>query len=618
MTPLVSRTRTHIAGRAFLAVLVTAWWLVASAAYAHAGGPVTLAHGRDAGVLTGRSAPAPARTPGEADPGGGAADGGAAGNLVLPIVVAGGALVLAAYTRTRRKRRAADRTTPQSALRVWGRPGRTLQPAGIPLPELDDKAGLVLVGADDAVRTSQEELGFATARFGEEATAPFTAAVAFAKSELTAAFRLRQQLDDALPADDATRRRMLDEIISRCAEADSRLDAESGAFDRLRDRERNAPGDVDTVTASFRELTGRVTTARSTLTALLTRYADTASSPVSDSAEQAGDRLVLVSAALAGAREFIEAGDNRKAAVRVRAAESAAGQATTLVEAVERRALELAEAAGKLPGALIEAETDLADARALLRGTAGDAPTDGLPGRIGRAEAVVTEVRRERDSGRYDPIDALRRVVEAAAVLEEALAGSRAREENGLRARTLLDQAMLAARSAIGAAADYVTTHRGAVGSQARTRLAEAQRRLERARGLAATGDPESAPAEARRADALARQAQDLAERDVRSYGTPYDPGGASGAEDGLAGGVLGGILLGDPFGGPFGGGDGGGYGGPFGGGDGGGYGYGRGGYGPGEYGRQGGDGGFGRSGGGPGGFGGSGTRGRMGGGGLF
>ncbi|MFE9884007.1 TPM domain-containing protein [Streptomyces scopuliridis] len=551
------------------------------------------ADGFDA-VLAGRPVPTPAITPGVADPGGTAADGGAAANLVLPVIVVIGAAVIGAYTFTKRKRRMATRTTPQGGRRQgWGSHGGTERPAPTPLPELDSRAKQVLVETDDALRTSHEELGFATAQFGEEAAAPFTDAVAFAKGQLTLAFRLRQQLDDAFPEDDATRRRMLDEIIARCAEANGRLDAESEGFDRLRALERNAPQAVESVGAAFRELNGRVATARDTLAAMRERYADSASAPVADSVSQAEDRLVFASTALDEARGFTDAGDNGRAAVHVRAAEAAVGQTATLVETVERRAQELAEAAGKLPGALTETETDLADARGLLKGATQGVPTADLQGRIGRAEAVVSGVRRELDSGRYDPIDALRRVEEADAVLDEALTGAREREQGSRRAGTLLDQAMLTARSAIGAAADYIGTHRGAVGSQARTRLVEAQRRLELAHATSVSGDAQGALAEAQRADVLARTAQDLAEQDVRSFGSRYGGGGVRGAGGGLGGAVLGGILLGGLLGGRGGLGGGGGFGG----------GYRGGGY---------------RGGGGPGSFGGGGTRGRMGGGGRF
>ncbi|MCX5376096.1 TPM domain-containing protein [Streptomyces sp. NBC_00091] len=547
-----------------------------------AGAAIGAANGYDA-VLAGRPVPVPAITPGAPDPGGGGADGqSGAGDFVLPVVAVGAAGALGVYAYRRRKRGRGTATTHAG----WD--GARAEPT--PLPELDTRAKALLVETDDAIRTSIEELGFASAQFGDAAIGTFTEAVAYAKGELTQAFRLRQQLDDAYPEDDATRRRMLDEIVARCTEANRRLDAESADFDRLRDLEKNAPQALTTVEAHFRALTGRTATAEATLTALTGRYADSASAPVASNPEQAKDRLLFATTNLGEARAAIDGGDNGRAAVHVRAAEGAVDQAATLVDAVERRAQELAEAAGKLPGALTETEADLADARGLLTGTAEGSSTADLRGRIGRAESVLADVRQEQAAGRYDPIDALRRVEEADAALDEALAGAREQESGRQRAAGLLDQAMLSARSAIGAATDYVTTSRGAVGSQARTRLAEAQRHLERSVSLAGQ-NPAGALAEAQQADSLARQAQQLAEQDVRAYQNPYAGQRAGG---GRGGAVLGGIILGEILRGGTGGFGGGGFGGGFGGGGGAG-----GGRGPGSYG-------------------GGGTRGRMGGGGRF
>ncbi|MFF0427410.1 TPM domain-containing protein [Streptomyces sp. NPDC004520] len=553
-----------------------------------AGAAIGAANGYDA-VLAGRPVPAPTLTPGPADPGAAVDGGTSATDLVLPLVLVGGAGAVAAYAYTKRRRRTETRTTPGGG-QGWGPPKETAPPS---LEQLDAEARRTLVATDDAVRTSKEELGFASAQFGEEAARPFTEAVDFAGEQLTASFRLRQKLDDSFPEDDATRRSMLDEILRRCAEANARLDAETEDFDRLRALERTAPAALDAVEGALREQTGRIGTGEATLTAMRERYAETAAAPVAGDVEQAKDRLVFATARVDEARRRIGSGDNGGAAVDIRAAEGAVDQAARLIEAVDRRARELAEAVGKLPGALAEADADLAEARGLLKGTAEGVSTAGLQGRIARADAVIAEVRRGVDAGRYDPIDALRRVEEADAALDEALEGARERESGARRARALLDQVMLTARSAIGAASDYVTTHRGAVGSEARTRLAEAQRRWEKARALADGGDPQTALVEAREADALARRAQDLAEQDVRTYGNPNGLGGATGVGGsgggGLGGAVLGGIVLGGLFGGG-GGGRGGGHGG-FGGG------------------------GFG---GGPGSFGGSGTRGRLGGGGRF
>ncbi|MFF6831445.1 TPM domain-containing protein [Streptomyces sp. NPDC012438] len=557
-----------------------------------AGAAVGAADGYGA-VLAGRPVTAPPVTPGPADPGH-AADGGPSGSdLVLPVVLVGGAGAVAAYAYAKRRRRTRTRTTPANG-QGWGPPE---EPAPPTTEELDGEARRALVATDDAVRTSQEELGFASAQFGEEAVRPFTESVAFAQERLTASFRLRQKLDDAFPEDDATRRSMLEEILRRCAEANARLDAEAESFDRLRALERTAPEALASVEAALREQTARMGTAEAALTAMRERYAETASSPVAGDVRQARDRLAFATTHVDGARERIDAGDNGGAAVHVRAAEGAVDQAARLIGAVDRRAQELAEAVGRLPGVLAETDADLADARGLLKGTAAGVSTADLQGRIARAEAVVAEVRRNAEAGRYDPIGALRRVEEADAALDEALEGARERESGARRARALLDQAMLTARSAIGAASDYVATHRGAVGSEARTRLAEAGRHWEGAQALAADDDPQAALAEARQADALARRAQELAERDVRAYGDPNGPGGVPGVAGntggGLGGAVLGGIILGGLFGG--GGGRGGG-----------GFGGGGGGFGGGGLG------------GGPGSFGGGGTRGRLGGGGRF
>ncbi|MGQ4353431.1 TPM domain-containing protein [Streptomyces drozdowiczii] len=551
-----------------------------------------------AAVLGGGPVPTPAITPGASDPGSGSG-GTSTGDLLLPVVLLCAVAAVAAYAFLRRKRRATTRTTPGAT--GWG--GGGAAPPPTPLPEVDAKAKETLVATDDAVRTSEEELGFATAQFGEEAAAPFAEAVTYAKGELTAAFRLRQQLDDAFPEDDATRRRMLDEIIGRCADADGRLDAVSEDFDRLRELEREAPQALAAAESAFRELTGRVPAAETALASMRGRYAEQASAPVAGDVEQAEDRLAFATSSLDRARQAVDGGDHAAAAVYVRAAEGAIGQAGTLVDGVERRARELDEAADRLPAALTEMETDLADAGGLLEGTAQGASTADLRGRIARARAVAGDVREEQGAGRYDPIDALRRVEEADAALDEALAGAREREQGDARARSLLDGAMLTARSSVAAAADFVTTNRGAVGSPARTRLAEAQRRLEQAAALAGTGDAQAALAEAHRADALAGEARSLAEQDVRGYGYGGrgGPGGmAGGGGGGMGGAVLGGIILGGLLGG---------------GGGRGGFGGGGGGFGGGGFG--GGGGGFG-GGGGPGSFGGGGTRGRRGGGGRF
>lgn len=484
-----------------LGALVAIGWLVLPVVRAGAEDPSRSSSSRSEQVQVAEE--------GAAAPGQG---GTATGDLVLPLVAVVAAAALAAYTYTRRIRRARTRTTPGGGSAV-----------AEPFAELERRARRLLVEIDDCVRTCTEELGWAAARFGDEAVAPYARASAFARAELAVAFRLRQRLDDTVPDDGLVKRQLLEEIVTRCTEAGRRLDSEAAGFDLLRALERTLPAALDSAEARFRELAGRTPAVAATLAELHVRYAPSASLPVAGHVEQAKDRLVFATAHLNRARQSLDRGEDTRATVSLRAAEGAVDQAGLFLDGIDRRARELAAAADLLPAALDGAAGGPEAARAL---PAAGAP----PGRIAHVESVVAEIRRQMAAGGpYDPLDALRRVTGAVAALPDAPGR--------------LDHALLPARSAVALAADFVTTHRGAVGSEARTRLAEAERHL--ALTPLALADIE-------RADGLAQDAERLAERDVRAYGHPY--AGQEGPGDGSAGvggAVLGGILLGDARGGP-------------------------------------------------------------------
>lgn len=519
-----------------------------------------------------------------------------AADFVAPVAAAVAAVALAVYVYRKRK------PTPHGPVHL--QPGGPITPPPAPLPELDARARELLVETDDAVRTSREELGFATARSGEETTRPFADAVDAAQDELIAAFRLRQALDDARPEDDAARRDMLDEIVARCTDANARLDAEADAFDGLRAMVSRAPEVLAAAEEGARRLPDRIGAAEGTLTALAGAYAPDSLAAVAGNPGAARDRLRFATENLTHARAALGADDPVTTAVHVRAAESAVDQAGALADAVGRRERELREAAAALGDALRDIRADLADAQGGVRGTAADEPAAGLRDRVARARTVLAEVEREASGGPPDPLSALRRVVEADAALSGAPAAAREREDRRAeekegaerRAARLLDRALVGAHSSVAAARDYVTTRRGGVGPAARTRLGEAERHLRQAGEHAGT-DPAGALRHALRADELGREAHRLAEQDVHGFdgsygggpfGGPYGGGhGLGGGRGGMGTGMLGGIILGGMLGGGFGeGGSGRGFGG-----------------------------GLGR---GPGSFGGGGTRRRMGGGGRF
>ncbi|MFE0509457.1 hypothetical protein [Streptomyces sp. NPDC058964] len=433
-------------------------------------------------------------------------------DLVLPLAVVAVAAVLAGYGYLRRTRRARSRTTPGVV---------SAQPPAPSVHDFERQARTSLVEADDSVRTSREELAFAEARFGAAAVEPFAQALRAAETELAAAFAIWRRFERGAPGDETARRQALVGIVGRCAEAGRRLDAEAAGFDQLRSLEAGVGEALRIAEGRFRELTGRTADAQAALAELGGRYTPSATASVTGYVEQAKDRLVFATSQLNRARQADDSGDGERAARALRAAEGAVAQAGVLVSGVERLAGDLKTAAELVPAALTGGEVEIAEARKRPAGTSAPLLPDGeLRARVAHADVALAAVREELTGGPYDPVDALRRISGTVGLLGVGRAGVMARA------------ARFTADGAVSAASDFVATHRGAVGAEARTLLAEAERLL-----AADAGDYAAA-------DALAREARELAERDVRERGNPYD--GAAEHANGLAGAVLGGILLGE------------------------------------------------------------------------
>lgn len=473
---------------------------------------------------------------------------------------------------------------------------------GPPPPSIDElrrEAGSALVAADDAVKTSEDELGFAVASYGEEATADFRAALEGAKAKLAEAFTLQQQLDDATRDTDEERRAWYTGITRLAGEADAMLDAQAERFDALRALERNAPAELERVRAETEAAAAAIAPAAERLTALTAQYATSAVAPVADNPQQAEARLAFARTALDEAAAALKAGEASDAAVEIRAAEEAADQVKLLSDAVERLATDLGAADRSIAAGVADLERDVQTARGF-----GGGATAQLADRVA---AEAADLRAAMGAPGRDPLAAHARLEQVNAEIDAAIAGARDAAEQRARAEAQLGRSLMAARAQVQAAEDYLVARRGAVGAEARTRLAEAGRLLVEAESAAAS-DPASALATAQRAESLASSALSLAQQDVGGFGAGMGGGygGGYGAPTGGGGGgdlfgaVLGGILINSVLGGGGGG---------FGGGGGGG-------------GRRGGGGGFGGFGGGggrsPGSFGGSGTRSRRGGGGRF
>lgn len=509
-------------------------------------------------------------------------------------IVAAGGVGTYLYFRNRRK------TSPASSA-GYGPQGGQLDPlASLSIAELRRKAGSLLIEADDTIKSSEQELGFAQAQYGDAAVGNFSKALLDAKNHMTESFKMQQQLDDHIPDTEEQQRSWLGEIIRRSEAALESLREQKADFDSLRELEKNAPQALAAVAAGANEAEAKISNAEQSLNALREKYADSALGHVSDNITQAKDRLAFVRTATSTAQEKLGAGESSLAAVAVRAAEEGLHQTNVLIDAISKVEASLDEARNSLEGAVAETSQDLAQAKAMIQ--AGDHPE--LAGPVAGVEAALAQVKAEIQGGKIDPIATLDRVEKAHQALDQSLSGIRDQQEQARRAQASLQQTIMAAQSQISATSDYIAARRGGVGPEARTRLAEAQRNLDYALSIS-RNDPVTALTYAQQAQSLAAQAAQLAQSDVDQFGgfanQGYGRGGmfGGGGGGGLGGAILGGILINSIFhggGGGWGGGDNdGGGGGFFGGGDGGG--------GGGFFGGDGGGGGWGGDGGGDGSF---------------
>ena len=506
--------------------------------------------------------------------------GASGGSGALPLVgaVVGGVVLIGggAYLLTRRRRaRPAQQDAPRDEF------------TDVPTEELAYRASATLIAVDDAVRTSEQELAAARAHFGDEAVAEFTAALEQSRAEMLQAFALRQRLDDDEPESEPEQRALYGEIIRIASAADSRLDAQVEAFDALRALEARAAEYIAGLAARHAAVSARLPQVDAAWTALRARYAASALEPVAGDLDQSKQLLAAAGGEITEARTALASGpgtgvahsgeppaaDGATAAAQAgtasvpqapgrpgpsagtsatapsetdvedgsanpstgpaaavvsgRAAEDALTEAEQLLDGIGRRETELAAAAARIPAARAEVQQDLAEARAL----------GSLVPVVARAEAALAAAEQSAAGPQPDPLAALRLIDEARTALDHGIAEAREAQERARRASAALAQALLTARSAIAAASDFITTRRGAVGVAARTRLAEAQRHLQRAEGP----DPVAALREAQQADALAQEALRLARADVAQW----SPGSGGELPGDLASLVLGGILAG-------------------------------------------------------------------------
>lgn len=462
------------------------------------------------------------------------------GVLVMLAVIAAAVTGLLLWSRRRkRKRREADFAAAQRV-----DPADPTALAAVPLDTLDELSRSIVVEVDNAVRTSENELALAVEEFGDKDTAPFRAAVTAAKTTLAQAFNARQILDDAVPETAQQRRDLLTRVIVAAAKADRELDAQREAFAGLRDLVINAPSRLDALTQQMVDLSARIAPAEQTLTGLHQRYAPAALDSVADNVETAKQRLAFADQNITDGRTLVARPAGRQSGLvdAIHAAESALGQARTMLDAVDSAATDINRAIATLPDAITDIQNGIKAANAQLA-QGGTAEAAALTTARDAATRAVTDA--QATSG-TDPLGAFTALTQADADLDRLLATVAEEREAAERMRRAFEQALFTAQARVRGVSDFIDTRRGSIGPEARTRLAEAVRQLQAAQDKQGTDLP-AAIAHANGATMLAGQAQTIANSDVAAAQQRYsNHGGFGGGGGSNAGAVLGGIIIGN------------------------------------------------------------------------
>ena len=427
--------------------------------------------------------------------------------------------------------------------RASSRSAETAAPAAPPPPpleELRNRGVAALVDGDDAIRSSAKELAAAETQFGVQATRRFATALEEARAASAEAFRLQRELEDAEALGQITEpeiREHLARIIALATSADEILDAQEAEFARLRDLQARVPQFLAELEVRQAEVRRRVPVAEQELAGLSAQYPPEALRTVTGNAHQAEELLTSSEALIADGQEHLRTDDDRAAAVAAgRAAEEAIGQADTLLTSVSEARTELSQAAGRIDAALASISSDMSDAERLgaddqLTRTALDA-----------ARVAIDHGTSARNGG--DPLAALQELSRAEQDLDLALARYRADEEHSTRSRALLERRLHEVGARLMIIDQHITSRRGAVGQEARSRIARA---LQLHKNAAATAEQDAAQATTLLDQAVAEgeQALRLAQSDVDSWSGPGGTSGGLDASSLLLGGILGGVFSG-------------------------------------------------------------------------
>ena len=491
------------------------------------------------------------------DPGGAGSEesartGGWFGPLVLVLVIAGIGIGIMVFARKQSKTRDQIKTRQAASDK-----------------QLVEQAGVDVLAADDAVRGAKEELEFAKMQLGTAQTEEYAQVLAQASQARDSAMEKLRDLDSLSGIQKSQQAQAASNEAKRCLEL---LAQQTEKLTALRESLDSLPSRIQNQLSLIAELETQAGQLPAIIAALHKTHPQAVLTSLDDAPEQVANLL-------GAARETLEPLQGEESSpslkVQVQTAERAIAQARSLIKEVSEAETHLANLQQSLLEAVTSISSDLDDVKRL--NLQDKAVFQTL---CANAQTAIDDCLKARD-GQGDPLASLSAIAQAEADLDQALAPHRQNSEQKQKAAARLQTALASAQARIDSANSYVSSHRGAVGLDARQYLARADSLYQQAQ--ASRGDTGIKLAEL--AGEAADKARESASTDYRERRNDWGSGSGGGGSDFLTGMILGGILNGgrgfgggtswgsntgnsDWFGGGFGGGSGSGFGGSFGGGN--------------------------------------------------
>ncbi|KAA9111201.1 hypothetical protein [Microbacterium rhizomatis] len=432
----------------------------------------------------------------------------------------------------------------------WGKRKREEQQAlAAQDADLARRAESALVAADEKIRLTTDELDFAEAELGTDATSELRTSLASVRHHMGEAFQLHQLNHDEIPDTAEELRTRNARIVQLCEWAEDLIEAKTTVLADKIATARRAPEIIAGVRMDAVRFRERLPQARETVARVAERYSPQALSQIAANPDETEQLLAFAEHSADVSERRRDAGQREQANLALETATEAVRRAGVLLDAVESFEIEALRAESTLAAVVDDSRDDLVIARSAPQVPAVTAAARALE----QALAALPPA-----SAKSDPFAELTQLREANTALDAAIAAAQQRAANPLPTVEQIRHAVDDADRQLAVARSVIAGHRGWIGADARTRLAEAERiRLDMEALPGGEDSLEPAFQMARRAALLASEALQLAQRDIDSSrpqdggwggGPPQGGRGGMGGMGGILGGLVIGSLLGDIF----------------------------------------------------------------------